>query len=281
MRTIMILTLSLAAAVAGCSGTTPTHETMHDPEAGGPADGPVYISMEELHELGGVPRNWAFAIPEGDAAHGREIFVEMECFTCHPVQGEEFPDAGAGPVGAGPDLSGMGQHHPPGYFAESILNPNAVIVMGEDYTSEDGLSTMPRYDDSLTLGQLIDLVAYLKSLVGPEHHDHAGMEEMLAEPQQASPPPEEGPVFPLAIRGGKIAGDPGVIRVEQGDYVTLEWTTDEDTLVHLHGYDIEKAVGKDGTLSFWFHAYATGRFPITRHAFGEEITLLYLEVMPR
>jgi hypothetical protein len=58
----------------------------------------------------------------------------------------------------------MARHHPAGYLAESVINPNAVIVQEPGYTGPDGLSTMPDYRDSLTLAELDDLVAYLKSL---------------------------------------------------------------------------------------------------------------------
>ncbi len=44
------------------------------------------------------------------------------------------------------------------------MNPNARIVDGPGYTDDRGLSTMPEYRDQLTLGELIDLVAYLKGL---------------------------------------------------------------------------------------------------------------------
>jgi hypothetical protein len=64
----------------------------------------------------------------------------------------------------------MGAHHPAAYLAESILNPNAVIITGKGYTGPDGLSRMPEYNSSLTIAQLIDLVAYLKSLQDPTHH---------------------------------------------------------------------------------------------------------------
>ena len=58
----------------------------------------------------------------------------------------------------------MGSHHPASYFAESVLNPNRVIVRGQGYTGPDGLSTMPSYAEVMTLRQLVDLVAYLQSL---------------------------------------------------------------------------------------------------------------------
>ena len=68
----------------------------------------------------------------------------------------------------------MGSHHPPEYFAESILNPNRVIILGPGYTGADGLSKMPSYADTMTLKQLTDLVAYLKSLSDGEmkHGSH-------------------------------------------------------------------------------------------------------------
>jgi hypothetical protein len=46
------------------------------------------------------------------------------------------------------------------------MNPNALIVEGRGHTGPDGRSIMPDYRDSLSLGDLIDLVAYLKSLGG-------------------------------------------------------------------------------------------------------------------
>jgi hypothetical protein len=47
-----------------------------------------------------------------------------------------------------------------------VLNPNAMIVDGPGHTDAEGLSIMPDYRDRLTVGHLIDLVAYLKTLDG-------------------------------------------------------------------------------------------------------------------
>lgn len=68
----------------------------------------------------------------------------------------------------------MGQNHPAEYLAESILNPNRVLIEGPGFTGPDGLSKMPEYADTMTLRQLIDLVAYLKSLTtgGPDQGGH-------------------------------------------------------------------------------------------------------------
>jgi mono/diheme cytochrome c family protein len=122
--------------------------------------------MEALHASGGVPKGWKFLMPPGDVAKGREVFVTMECFACHEVKGENFPQTSKRGHEPGPELTGMGSHHPAEYFAESIMNPNRVIVQGAGYTGSDGLSKMPGYGDTMTVQQLVDVVAYLKSLKG-------------------------------------------------------------------------------------------------------------------
>jgi mono/diheme cytochrome c family protein len=127
---------------------------------------PIRITMEALHRAGGVPPGWKFAVPPGNPGTGRQVFVELECFSCHRVGGESFTPRQVGDVG--PELNGIGGPQPTENQLESILNPNAVIVEGPGFTGPDRLSKMPDYGDSLTVGQLIDLVAYLKSLTGGE-----------------------------------------------------------------------------------------------------------------
>ena len=152
------------------------HKGMHGAvETKGPLEGqgPIRITMEELHQLGGVPKGWRFTIPPGDPQAGRQVFIQMECYRCHTVQGEKFPTLDEKKAGdVGPDLTGMGALHPAEYLAESLLNPNSVIILGQGFTGRDGLSIMPEYADTLTLRQLLDLVAYLKSLTPKEEHAH-------------------------------------------------------------------------------------------------------------
>lgn len=130
----------------------------------------VRISTEELHRGGGVPPGWRFSWPDGDAKKGREAFAKLECYQCHEVRGESFPPVVQDPARRGPALAGMGGHHPAEYFAESIINPNAVVVTGPGHTGADGLSIMPDFRDSLTLAETIDLVAYIRSLTGGDGH---------------------------------------------------------------------------------------------------------------
>jgi mono/diheme cytochrome c family protein len=170
-----LLILALLAALGLAPGAGGQHR--HGPDAAGPTPGPPEgasrsrrVTMEELHRTGGVPRGWKFSVPAGDAARGRQLFADLECYRCHTVAGERFPESGRDPREVGPPLTGVGAHHPAEYIAESILDPNAVIVAGPGYTGPDGRSIMPSYADSLTLAQWIDLVAYLKSLTGGEAH---------------------------------------------------------------------------------------------------------------
>ena len=126
------------------------------------------VTMEELHQSGGVPPGWKFALPGGDPAKGRQVFVDLECYKCHAIQGENFPSGGDA-KNVGPELTGMGGQHPAEYFAESILAPNAVILDGPGYAGPDGKSIMPSYADSLSVAQLVDLVAFLKGLTAGGH----------------------------------------------------------------------------------------------------------------
>jgi mono/diheme cytochrome c family protein/uncharacterized protein involved in high-affinity Fe2+ transport len=154
---------------------------LHTPQAGehGQAAGtiphtlpkaPIRITSEELHRYGGVPPGWQFRFPDGDPAAGRAIFAKLECYQCHAIQGESFPQASTPASNIGPELTGMGDHHPVEYFAESILDPNAVIILGPGYTDADGLSIMPDYRDTMTVAELVDLLAYLQSLKGDDAH---------------------------------------------------------------------------------------------------------------
>ena len=114
----------------------------------------------------GTPKGWKFSWPKGSPAKGREVFAKLECYSCHEVKGEKFPaptDKGK----VGPELSVMGPLHEADYFAESIINPGAVIDKGKGYQAPDGTSKMPSFNDSLNVQELIDLVAYLRALKPP------------------------------------------------------------------------------------------------------------------
>jgi hypothetical protein len=170
----MAVGLSVAMLVGGTLAQAQDQHGAPGAKPAAEAPGPKRVTMEELHRGGGVPPGWRFAWPAGDAAKGREVFAKLECYQCHEIKGEKFPAVTPDPARRGPELSGMGGHHPAEYFAESIINPNAVIVLGTGHTGPDGLSIMPDFRDSLTLAETIDLVAFIRSLGGGEDHAHHG-----------------------------------------------------------------------------------------------------------
>ncbi|MFQ5899046.1 MAG: c-type cytochrome [Candidatus Methylomirabilia bacterium] len=138
------------------------------------AQGPIHITREQLHESGGVPPGWYFRLPVGDVEAGREVFIAMKCFTCHGVEGEKFPAYKRDVGDVGPDLTGMGPMHPPEYLAEAVLHPSAVVITGDGFAGPDGLSKMPDYLDTLSLGEWVDLTAYLRSLKPKAGTSHGG-----------------------------------------------------------------------------------------------------------
>ena len=65
----------------------------------------------------------------------------------------------------------------------------------------------------------------------------------------------------------------------------MVWTTDEETNVHIHGYEIHIPTSPDSPARVTFEAHATGRFPVTSHGFADAAgkmheMLLYFEVYP-
>ena len=95
-------------------------------------------------------------------------------------------------------------------------------------------------------------------------------------------------VFDLSIEGGELDIEDGIIRVRQGDNIILRVDSDEQGILHLHGYDIEQEVGPDGSADIEVVADTTGRSSITFHPGGgggvdsqKEINLGALEVRPR
>ncbi len=97
------------------------------------------------------------------AANGERLFQQMACVTCHRSDG----------TGRGPKLEGLfgGKvmldndqtvAFDESYLRESILNPQAKIAAGYKRPSE-----MPTFDTLVSEEQLLQLIAYIKS-IGPQ-----------------------------------------------------------------------------------------------------------------
>lgn len=91
-------------------------------------------------------------------------------------------------------------------------------------------------------------------------------------------------VLEVRIEHRKVVAPAEAIRVTAGEVIELRWTADEAVDLHLHGYDIELRVRPGEPTIMVVEGYATGRFPITSHGWGEgghsHDALIYLEVYP-
>ena len=106
-----------------------------------------------------------FRLPDGDADTGRETFVRLSCNSCHTVRGEDLP----APETPGPlrvQLGGeVSRAKTYGELVTSVINPSHRLIRGypESQTAVDSQSRMPNYNDTMTVTELIDLVAFLQT----------------------------------------------------------------------------------------------------------------------
>jgi hypothetical protein len=114
-----------------------------------------------------VPPGWRFTMPTGDATAGKQAFEKMQCYSCHTVRGQRFGDPSQKPGSIGPDLTAAHAQLPAEYLAESIVSSSRVLSHGQfraAYRAADGRSRMGDYSEIMTVRELIDLVAFLRSL---------------------------------------------------------------------------------------------------------------------
>ena len=127
------------------------------------------ISSASVAEAAGpkVPKGWKFEMPAGDPAAGKTAFIQANCNTCHSVPGTDIPQVQGG--GKAPPLTPAYAKLPAAYLAESIANSHKVI--GGDVEQYRGTqkveSQMRDYNSLITVQQMIDMVAFLKSLDQP------------------------------------------------------------------------------------------------------------------
>ena len=106
------------------------------------------------------------SLPRGATGAGRQAFVDLKCTACHRVTGE--PDLPA-PVSAnpGPDLGAGLASRPSGVVATAIVAPSHAMSVDTGAEVRAGvtgvLSPMGDYSESMTVRQLLDLIAYLQS----------------------------------------------------------------------------------------------------------------------
>jgi mono/diheme cytochrome c family protein len=112
---------------------------------------------------GGQKSSSGFRLPDGDVARGKATFVELKCSDCHQIAGLELPALSAEtkiPVILGGDFF---YPRSDGELVTAIINPSHRLARGypRQAIESGGKSRMREYNDSLTIRQLADLVAFL------------------------------------------------------------------------------------------------------------------------
>ena len=104
-------------------------------------------------------------VPIGDAQAGREAFIALSCTSCHAVKGDSelSQPVAAVPV---PVLGRSSAKMSPGKIASAIVSPSHVISKEVTSKTEGELSPMADLTEAMTVRQLVDLVAYVRSLDG-------------------------------------------------------------------------------------------------------------------
>jgi FtsP/CotA-like multicopper oxidase with cupredoxin domain len=88
--------------------------------------------------------------------------------------------------------------------------------------------------------------------------------------------------FELRLSDGALVAGEKTIRVKRGDVVELDWITNREAVLHLHGYDLELIAQPGKPQAMRFVARATGRFPVEIHgSSGRHRAPIYVEVHPR
>jgi len=101
-------------------------------------------------------------MPEGHPEAGREVFLELGCASCHAVGWEtEFPAPHS--AKPGPELDRSLTMQTSGGIATSIIVPSHYVPADIRRTAEGKVSPMADFTETMTVRELIDVVAYLRA----------------------------------------------------------------------------------------------------------------------
>jgi len=114
-------------------------------------------------------------------AGGTKLFSSLACISCHRTDGQGRGPALEGVFGTEQKLdNGQKVIADETYVRESILNPRAKVVAGYD-------PVMPTFQGQVTEEQILQLLAYLKS-IGPQEKPNAGPTGAGAAPAKPAQP---------------------------------------------------------------------------------------------
>ena len=126
--------------------------------------------------LGCDAQDRSFTLPPGDVERGEKAFVGLRCNACHSVKGslDRLRDGGHPEiyVQLGGEVTRVMTYED---LVTSIIDPSHRMSRGPDprHRSPDGESKMPRYNEVMTVQQLIDITTYLSSKYSVWTHGYA------------------------------------------------------------------------------------------------------------
>lgn len=117
-----------------------------------------------------VPPGWQFTLPEGEARAGEAVFRRLQCWSCHRVAGHTFEEAGPEDGKIGPLLTADHAALPREYIAHRLISYDRFVAEGfykATWSRSDGSSRMGNYNETMTVRDLFDLVAFIRSIEPP------------------------------------------------------------------------------------------------------------------
>ena len=127
----------------------------------------IVLLMLLTAACGGPKSGAGLRLPDGDVERGKAAFLELKCNTCHTVAKTEMPApskdyAYVRVVVLGGEVRQVKTY---GALVTSIINPSHSLAPGypRELVTKDNQSAMANFNDTMTVRQLIDLVAFLQS----------------------------------------------------------------------------------------------------------------------
>jgi hypothetical protein len=130
---------------------------------------PLLLALASILPLSGCDRDNAPPqeyqprpnfLAAGNPVAGRQVFVELECVTCHRVAGDDFdPNP---PTDAAPSLGTLQAEQSPEDVAGFILLPSHTIATETGPWQGNKKSAMADYS-GMTVRQLVDVIAYIRA----------------------------------------------------------------------------------------------------------------------
>ena len=127
----------------------------------------VFLLMLVTAACSGLKSGAGLRLPDGDVERGKAAFLELKCNTCHTVAKTDMPApskdfAYVRVVVLGGEVRQVKTY---GALVTSIINPSHSLAPGypKELITKDNQSAMANFNDTMTVRQLIDLVAFLQS----------------------------------------------------------------------------------------------------------------------